>query len=138
MIKSSTPFLLFDGNCQNALDLYVSVFHATIVEKMTFEEVGYTNNKDSLNYIANSTFKLGESIFYAGDIVDDGREQWQKGNQVSIWLELSDVDELMQIERQLLDTGGKSIIRTHETFWNSQYTKVQDKYGMIWELNVQL
>jgi PhnB protein len=105
---------------------------------MTFEEVGYMNNKDSLNYIANSTFKLGESIFYAGDIVDDGKERWQQGNQVSIWLEITNGDELIQIEHQLINTGGKSIIGIHETFWNSQYTKVQDKYGMIWELNVQL
>lgn len=138
MIKNSTPFLLFDGNCQSALDLYVSVFKATVIEKMTFKEVGYMDDESRLNCIANSTFKLGESLFYAGDIVNDGKEQWKQGNQVSFWLEITDVEELKRIERQLLDTGGKSIIGVYKTFWNSQYTKVQDNYGMIWELNVQL
>lgn len=59
MIQASIPFLLFNDDCEQALAYYVEIFNAEIIEKMTFEAVGYTEDSQRSNCIANSTFNLG-------------------------------------------------------------------------------
>lgn len=44
MIQASVPFLLFHNECDEALSYYVDIFQAEILEKMTFEDVGYTED----------------------------------------------------------------------------------------------
>ena len=139
MIKCGIPFLLFHNNCEQALAYYREVFQAEIVETMTFEEVGYTDEKQRLSCIANSTFKLGESIFYAADVIDENSAaEWNSSNRISVWLELEQEEEIRTVTESLLGSGSKCLSPLETTFWNSLYTKIQDPFGVIWELNVQL
>lgn len=38
MIKTILPFLYFNGNCQEALDFYSTVFKVPILERVTYRE----------------------------------------------------------------------------------------------------
>ncbi|EMG26634.1 glyoxalase/bleomycin resistance protein/dioxygenase [Listeria fleischmannii subsp. fleischmannii LU2006-1] len=62
----------------------------------------------------------------------------QKIQQISIWLEIDSIEEINELEKKMLRTGSTSIHALHETFWDSKYTKIEDKFGIIWELNAQL
>lgn len=39
MIKTGTPYLYFYDKCDDALNYYVDIFGAKILEKSTFEDV---------------------------------------------------------------------------------------------------
>ncbi|MGM0165589.1 hypothetical protein IGI39_000531 [Enterococcus sp. AZ135] len=138
MIQASVPFLLFHDECDEALSYYVDIFQAEILEKMTFEDVGYTEDTQRKNCIANATFKLGNNLFYASDMIEPDIIQTSSTNsRISFWLELDTFEELRALESQLLATGSINLVKLHETFWESHYTKIQDKFGIVWELNAQ-
>lgn len=138
MIQASVPFILFDDTCEQALSNYVELFNAEVLEKMTFEDVGYTEDSRRNHCIANATFKLGNQRFYAGDVVEknDLQPVSSKG-RISFWLELDSYDAITTLEKQLIQTGSTSLVGLHKTFWESHYAKIQDKFGVIWELNAQ-
>ena len=78
-------------------------------------------------------------MFYAGDVVEKGNIQAVSQNsRISFWLELDSLEEIAVLESNLISTGSVSLVALHKTFWESHYAKVQDRFGIVWELNVQI
>lgn len=139
MIKSNTPFLTFNGNCSEAHEYYTKVFGAVIGEKTTFKDAGETGDEAYLAQIAFSTVTIGNSVFYAGDVVNPTlRFKAEDQNQVSFWLEIDTVDSLRTLESTLVESGASNISPIEETFWGAMYFKAQDQFGINWEFNTQL
>ena len=138
MIKTGTPYLYFYDECDDALNYYVDIFGAEILEKATFEDVAYMEDPSRKNCIAHASFKLGESVILANDFLEKkSKENSSASSRTSIWLELEKVADIKLLEENMLATGSKSIIKLEETFWDSLYAKIEDKFGIIWELNAQ-
>ncbi|WP_321386403.1 glyoxalase/bleomycin resistance/extradiol dioxygenase family protein [uncultured Enterococcus sp.] len=138
MIKTGTPYLYFYDECDDALNYYVDILGAEILEKATFEDVAYMEDPSRKNCIAHASFKLGESVILANDFLEKKSKENSSGSsQTSIWLELEKVADIKLLEENMLATGSKSIIKLEETFWDSLYAKIEDKFGIIWELNAQ-
>lgn len=138
MIKTGTPYLYFYDECNEALNYYADIFGAEILEKLTFEDVEYMEDESRKNCIAHASFKLGESVILANDFLEkQSKEKGSAKSQASIWLELEKVADITILEEKMLASGSKSIIKLEETFWESLYAKIEDKFGIIWELNAQ-
>lgn len=138
MIKTGTPYLYFYDECDDALNYYVDIFGAEILEKATFEDVAYMEDPSRKNCIAHASFKLGESVILANDFLEKKSKENSSGSsRTSIWLELEKAADIKLLEENMLATGSKSIIKLEETFWDSLYAKIEDKFGIIWELNAQ-
>ena len=135
MIKSTITFLQFDGNCNNALEFYQDVFSANVTEKVTLGEAELAKNETEAHLIMYSMFMLGEQKFGACDISDD--TQLIVGNQMSIWLEIDTKDSIHNLYSDLKNKGCTVITDLADSFWESKYAKVQDMFGVIWELNCQ-
>ncbi|PLS37070.1 hypothetical protein CYV26_00585 [Carnobacterium maltaromaticum] len=138
MIKTGTPYLYFYDECNDALNYYVDIFGAEIMEKATFEDVAFMEDESRKNCIAHASFKLGESVILANEFLEKKRKDNCSANsQISIWLEIEKDADIKLLEEKMLATGSKSIIKLEETFWDSLYAKIEDKFGIIWELNAQ-
>lgn len=138
MIKTGTPYLYFYDECNDALNYYVDIFDAKILEKATFEDVEFMEDESRKNCIAYASFKLGESVILANDFLEKKRKENRSvSSQTSIWLEIETVADIKLLEEKMLATGSKSITKLEETFWDSFYAKIEDKFGIIWELNAQ-
>ncbi|MGG5369893.1 VOC family protein [Enterococcus sp. AZ196] len=138
MIKTGTPYLYFYDECNDALNYYVDIFGAEILEKSTFEDVEYMEDENRKDCIAHASFKLGESVFLANDFLEKkSKDKHSESSLISIWLEIEKDTDIKLLEEKMLATGSKSITRLEETFWDSLYTKIEDKFGIIWELNAQ-
>lgn len=138
MIKSGTPYLYFYDECNDALNYYVDIFDAEIIEKMTFEDVEYMENVSRKDCIAHASFKLGESVILANDFLEKkNKENATPTAQTSIWLEVEKEADIRLIEERMLASGCKSLTKLESTFWDSFYVKIEDKFGIIWELNSQ-
>ncbi len=138
MIKTGTPYLYFYDKCDDALNYYIDIFGAKILEKSTFEDMEYMEDESRKNCIAYASFKLGESVIFANDFLEKkNKENCSASAQTSIWLEIEKNADIKLLEEKMLATGSKSIIKLEETFWDSLYAKIEDKLGIIWELNAQ-
>lgn len=138
MIKTGTPYLYFYDECDEALTYYVDIFGAEILEKSTFADVEYLEDESRKNCIAYASFKLGESVILANDFLEKkSKENGSVSSETSIWLEIEKDADIKLLEEKMLATGSKSITKLEETFWDSLYAKIEDKFGIIWELNAQ-
>jgi PhnB protein len=139
MIKAGTPYLYFYDECEEALNYYVDVFKAEILEKATFEDVEFMEDESRKDCIAYASFKLGENVILANDFLEKKNKESNSANsQASIWLEIEKEADIKYLEEKMLSTGSKSITKLEKTFWDSLYAKIEDKFGIIWELNTQL
>lgn len=139
MIKTGTPYLYFYDECSNALNYYIDIFGAEIIEKSTFEDVEYMEDESRKNCIAYASFKLGESVILANDFLEKkSKENCSASSQTSIWLEIEKSADIKLLEEKMLATGCKSITKLEKTFWGALYAKMEDKFGIVWELNAQL
>ena len=134
MIKDSMLFMHFNGRCENALDVYQTVFGADIIEKVTYGEAEISDKEHEKSLIMNSTFKIGGMTYCANDVLDNSPIV---GNQLSIWLEFDGEASLNDAYKRFQQNDCKILSELEETFWNSLYTKVQDPFGVTWELNYQ-
>ncbi|MCP1226016.1 VOC family protein [Sebaldella sp. S0638] len=139
MIKSALPYLTFDGNCDEALSFYEEIFEAKVVEKALASEYNI-ETKNGEEMILNAILLLGENKILVGDKAEqyDGLgTRMENGGQISIWLEIETEDNLNNICKKLREKNCEFLIDLHETFWNSKYVKIEDNFGIIWELNYQ-
>ena len=139
MIKSALPYLTFDGNCDEALSFYEEIFEAKVVEKALASEYNI-ETKNGEEMILNAILLLGENKILVGDKAEqyDGvGTKIESGGQISIWLEIETEDNLNNICKKLREKNCEFLIDLHETFWNSKYVKIEDNFGIIWELNYQ-
>lgn len=138
MIKTGTPYLYFYDECDDALNYYVDIFGVEVLEKYTFEDVDYMEDESRKNCIAHASFKLGESVILANDFLEKkSKENCPTSSQTSIWIEIENEVEIKCLEEKMLATGSKSITKLEETFWDSLYAKIEDEFGIVWELNAQ-
>lgn len=139
MIKTGMPCLYFYDDCADALSYYVDIFGAEILEKGTFEDVGYMEDESRKDCIAYANLKIGESAILAGDFLgNESKENRSASVRTSIWLEIDSEVNIRLLEEKMVATGSKSITKLEETFWDSLYVKIEDKFGIVWELNAQL
>lgn len=82
----------------------------------------------------NSTFLLGGHLFSCYDALD---YLPPSNSNMSIWLEVDGQNSFDKIYSAIIENGGHIITPAEDTFWNSQYAKVLDKFGVTWELNMQ-
>ena len=139
MIKSALPYLTFDGNCDEALSFYEEIFEAKVVEKALASEYNI-ETKNGEDMILNAILLLGENKILVGDKAEqyDGLgTRMENGGRISIWLEIETEDNLNNICKKLREKNCEFLIDLHETFWNSKYVKIEDNFGIIWELNYQ-
>ena len=139
MIKSALPYLTFDGNCDEALSFYEEIFEAKVVEKALASEYNI-ETKNGEEMILNAILLLGENKILVGDKAEQYDRigtRMENGGQISIWLEIETEDNLNNICKKLREKNCEFLIDLHETFWNSKYVKIEDNFGIIWELNYQ-
>ena len=139
MIKSALPYLTFDGNCDEALSFYEEIFEAKVVEKALASEYNI-ETKNGEDMILNAILLLGENKILVGDKAEQYYglgTRLESGGQISIWLEIETEDNLNNICKKLKEKNCEFLIDLHETFWDSKYVKIEDNFGIIWELNYQ-
>lgn len=135
MIKEGMLFLSFSGQCEQALAFYTKVLQAQVLEKMTYLDAEMSDGSDSDHLIMNATMQLGNLKICASDLLET---ELTIGTNASIWLEIATEEHLNQLFAGFLEVDSQVITPLETTFWHSLYCKVQDPFGIFWELNCQL
>ncbi len=129
---SLTPFLLFNGNCAEAMTFYQSCLGG----ELTLTKVSDTPMKDQLppehqHKIINARLKSGPLEFTATDWMHATRA-WRPGNTVCMYIHGGKYSELKPIFDKLSAGADKALLDELRDLPFGSYGHLADKYGVHW------
>jgi len=116
MKKAIQPYLYFDDNCKEAMQLYHSIFGG----ELGLMVVGESPAKDEFpvethQHILHSTLRNEDFVIMASDMCGMGSRT--QGNTVKLHLECSSEDEIHRLF-QSLSKEGQIVSEIKEEFWD--------------------
>jgi len=129
-----TPYLSFDGNAKQALEFYKEVLGAEIIGVQTFGEADYPTPPEAADRIMHAKLTKGNISLMFSDTFPG--QSIVVGNNITLTLEPESEEEIQHLYDALCK-GGKPLMELEDTFWGAKYGRVQDSFGIIWELNYQ-
>jgi PhnB protein len=132
MNNQATPYFIFDGNAKEALEYYKTVFGGEVNGIQTFGEADFPTPPEADNRIMHAQFRKGDLFIMVSDSFPG--QGVEVGNNISLALEFEREEEIYSIYSNLSEKGSVQM-ELQDTFWGAKYAKVQDPFGVIWDLN---
>ena len=132
-----TPYLFFNGRCDEALAFYRQALGAEIVMLMRFREAPDPPPPGMLppgseDKVMHSHARIGDAEFMASDGNCSGQPGFQ-GFSLSLTLPTeADVDRAFAA----LAEQGRVDMPAGKTFWSPRFGMVTDRFGVQWMLTV--
>lgn len=128
-----TPFLLFDGNCAEAMTFY----HKCLGGELTQTKLGDSPMKDMFpqekwSRLINAHLKSGEIEISATDWMASPAFNPIQGNMSAIFVIGGEYDELKTIFDKLADGADKKRFQELHDMLFGIYGQFYDKYGVQW------
>lgn len=134
MKHQASPYFTFNGNAREAMEFYKEVFEGEILDVQTFGEADFPTPPELENHIMHGRFQKEDLLIMFSDSFLD--HTVTVGNNISLALELETPEEIDTLYTRLRENG-ETLMELQDTFWGATFAKVQDKYGVIWDLNYQ-
>ncbi len=129
-------YLIFNGNCREAVAFYEDAFSTDKAEIMTFGDSPQNHDyplpeeaKDLVMHTRLSVF--GSRIMFSDTFPGS---PYAVGNNVTLAV-VSDDEEQMRKAFDKLKDGGKVVMELQETFWSKCYGSLTDKFGVEWQFS---
>lgn len=127
------PYLMFDGNCHEAMDFY----HDCLGGELTVQTVGESpmadkSNPDGDKRVMHAMLATDTMTLLASDMM--GAEKGIQGNTIALTLICSTEEEINRFFTKL-SAGGEVVQPLAEAFWGALFGMLTDKYGFRWMLN---
>ena len=128
------PYLIFKGECQEAIELYKRAFKTEVAEIMRFSDIPQDpdnpvqipdNQKD---WIVMATLPFGDNFMRLSDTIGELNDV--STERISIAVETS-IDEVKHAFPILAEEGNVNA-PLHETFFSPCHGIVRDKFGVMW------
>jgi len=129
-------YLIFNGNCREAVEFYADAFGTEKPEIMTYGEAPqnpeYTPPEEVKNLVMHARMTISESNVMFSDTYPG--LPFVVGNNVTLAIVSKNLDEIQSAFDKLKE-GGKVEMELQETFWSKAYGKLRDKFGVEWQLS---
>ena len=128
------PYLNFPGNTEEAFNFYKSVFGGDFVGLTRFKDTpeGAKLSADEKVKLMHISLPVGtSSVLMATDALDSMGHKISFGNNFHLSVEAESKEEADKIFKRLSD-GGKVTMAQADTFWDSYFGMVNDKFGVQW------
>jgi len=127
------PYLMFAGNCREAIDFYRDCLGGEVLFTQTFGE-SPMSQPGMEDKIMHTTLKVGDSIIMASD-GNDG-EAADFGSGISMAMGVDDPAEADAMFAKMAE-GGEIKMPIQETFWAIRFGMLKDKFGVNWMFNCE-
>jgi PhnB protein len=126
-----TPYLTFNGRCEEAINFYKTELGAEVVAMLRFKENPPPADKVPANWdnkVMHSCFKIGDTQIMATD-GDRADKAGFSGVRLSI-----EVKSEAEAERAFngLSKGGQVKMPLGKTFFSPRFGMVEDRFGVSW------
>ena len=130
-----SPYLLFNGDCEQALKFYEQTLGANIESISRFAGSPSAEHVPAewSDKVLHATFKVDGNVLMASD-APPGHYAQPQGLSVAIGL--NDRDKGERIFNALAD-GGTTTMPYQKTFWASGFGMCTDRFGIPWMVNCE-
>jgi predicted 3-demethylubiquinone-9 3-methyltransferase (glyoxalase superfamily) len=130
MVEKVTPFLMFEGKAEAALDLYVRLIPGAVVTRMAYYGPGGPGPEGQ---ISQAAFSLGGRDFICMD--SPVHHAFSFTPSVSLFLDCSDEAELVRLFDGLAEAG-EVLMPLAGYGFSRRFGWVNDRFGVSWQLNL--
>jgi PhnB protein len=134
-MQSVHPYLNFNGDAEEAFELYRTVFGGDFNGVMRFRDFGVNEMdvpEDQLDRIAHISLPIAEGVNLMGsDIVGGDAEMFTVGTNVYTYVEAGASEEAERVFKALSD-GGQVEMPLSKTDWAEKYGTCVDRFGVRW------
>ena len=130
------PYLIFNGQCEAAINFYRQALDAEVEMMMRFKECPDPLPEMNMD-------EIGERIMHAslrvhGNVLmlSDGCGESGKFEGISLSINLKDT-ELAKRLFDNLSADGKVNMPLSKTFWSPLFGMVEDRFGVAWMVNIE-
>jgi PhnB protein len=129
------PYLMFDGQCEEAFKFYEKLLGGKIVAMMPHEGTPAENSVPAewRGKIIHARMVIGDQVLMGSDAPPAHR---QKPQGFSINIGVTDPAEAERIFRAL-EENGKVTMPLGETFWAVRFGMLVDRFGIPWMVNCE-
>lgn len=131
-MTEATTYLIFDGNCREAMKFYEKCLGADLY-LMPFSEAPGDFAKQAKDRIMHASLRKGIPILMASDTMPG--MPFQQGNNFSIAIACENVQEIDRLFAALGENG-KVTMALQETFWATRFGMLTDQFGINWMLSL--
>ena len=130
-----TPYLSFDGQCEDAFKLYEKCLGGKITFMQTYGDSPMADQTPTewRKRVMHATLSVGDQLLQGSDSPPG---QYQKQQGFSIAIALSDATEAERIFKALSEDG-KVQMPLEETFWALRFGYLIDRFGVPWMINCE-
>ena len=130
-MKEITPYLMFSGNCREAMEFYQKCTGGEL-SVMTYGEMEPKTPPDEKHWLIHARLAKGSTVLMASD--SHSGSPVKMGNNVWLSFTCETDDEVAKLCASL-GAGGKEIMAPHDAFWGARFAMVTDRFGVNWMLN---
>jgi PhnB protein len=127
------PYILFNGNCEEALNFYARAFNGKITDLKRFEGSPMEGMAPDKQKVMHANFEANGIFLMASD----GGPEGTKGGMVQLSVNVEDAEVLERVFSAMSE-GGKVIMPLQDTFWGARFGMLTDKFGVSWMFNHEL
>jgi PhnB protein len=130
------PYLMFNGECEEAFRLYQNAFDGEIMAMQKYGEMppnpDFPVAEEDRNLVLHAQLKLTESGVVMGA---DGKRTLPDSEKVYISVML-DSEEQAKKAWNMLKDGGTVFMELQPAFFAKLHGSLKDKYGICWMFSV--
>jgi predicted 3-demethylubiquinone-9 3-methyltransferase (glyoxalase superfamily) len=130
MPKQVMPFLMFQGDAEEAITFSTSLFDDAQV--LTLDRYG-PGQPGPEGTVRHATFSLAGQVFACID--SPAQHAFGFTPSFSIWVETADEEELERVWAALAD-GGNPLMPLGEYGFSRRFGWLDDRFGVSWQLNL--
>ncbi|MBM4297966.1 MAG: VOC family protein [Deltaproteobacteria bacterium] len=130
------PYLFFNGNCEEAVELYKKALGAEVLMLMRYKESPEPPPPGMVpagwdNKVMHTTLRIGD----ANVMASDGCSEGANFQGFSLSLALNTEAEAQRVFAALA-VGGKVTMPLGKTFWSPCFGMLTDRFGVGWMVTV--
>ncbi|WP_026674796.1 VOC family protein [Alkalihalobacterium bogoriense] len=130
-------YLVFNGNCREAVEFYTDAFQTEAPQMMTFGESPqnpeFPLQEDAKELIMHARMNVcGSEIMFSDNFPGT---PYTVGNNITLAI-IMDKQEEITAAFEKLKQGGRVGMNLQETFWSKWYGTVTDQFGVHWQLSL--
>jgi len=128
------PYIVLDGNAQEAIQFYAEVLGGKIEGIIRFGENPFPGMpEEAENRVMHAHLTIGDSALMFSDTYPG--QEYAVGNQVTIALLVDTVAEAERIYSALAEGAQKIELPLQQTDWSPAYASLTDRFGVPFQIN---
>jgi len=128
------PYLMFTGNCREAIEFYQSIFGGTLAMQ-TYAEAPGDVSEEYQDRILHVQLESDDFSLMASDTHPQFSPPSVIGNNITLTIVGNDTKKLTDYFNKLA-VGGKIDMKLEKQFWGDVCGGLTDKFGIPWMIDI--